>query len=44
MPESPESRRGEEQTSELAVLLWVIAGFLAILDFVLLFAQLMLDG
>jgi hypothetical protein len=44
MPETPDRRHGEEQTSELAVLIWLIAGFLAILDFVLLFAQLMLDG
>jgi hypothetical protein len=44
MPETRHSRDGEPQTSELAVLLWVIAGFLATLDVVLLFAQLMLDG
>jgi hypothetical protein len=44
MPEGRDSRGGEHQTSELAVLLWVIAGFLAALDLVLVFAQLMLDG
>jgi hypothetical protein len=43
MRESRQSQGGE-QTSDLAVLLWVIAGFLATLDLVLLFAQLMLDG